>query len=215
MTLVLKKTLPSKQRLDFILQKDQLSTQSAWDISSLPLLRSDQGHILPEIPLVGRSNVGKSSLINHLLRTSLAKTSSVPGKTDRFYFYILPNFGALVDLPGFGFARRSKDEQKRWAENIETYLHTRKNFSCILFLLDIRRSPDETDLSFIQWMLERNQSFALIFTKTDKVSSSQIKNRIEKAKMFLQCEPPIFSYSIKNDHSRYPLQKFLDNTLSK
>ncbi len=125
-----------------------------------------------EIAVAGRSNVGKSSLINHLLaQKKLAKISSRPGKTRSLNFYEVDNKLMLCDLPGYGFARISKSEQAAWAENIEKYFHSRSTLRLILLLLDSRRSePLEADQMFLQWAAAKKIPLLLLFTKSDKQS---------------------------------------------
>jgi len=128
----------------------------------------------PEIAIVGRSNVGKSSLINHLLkRKGLAKTSSTPGKTQTINFFLIDGAFYLVDLPGYGFAKSSQETQKNWKLAIDDYLNNRTKINLFLLLLDIRHLPKETDIAFIQWATGHHIPLLLIFTKTDKVKKSE------------------------------------------
>src|ERR1051326_1001922 len=112
---------------------------AAFGEKSFPKMLSLQGSPLPEIVIVGRSNVGKSSLINHLLNAKLAKTSSTPGKTQSINFYSIDGQAALVDLPGYGYAKVSKPIKEEWAGFIDHYLQNRKELKLILFLIDSRR----------------------------------------------------------------------------
>lgn len=129
---------------------------------------------LPEIALVGRSNVGKSSLINALCRKSgLARVSSTPGKTREVNFYLLNNSFYLVDLPGYGFASVSQQEKLRWAGMIEGYFRQSENLKLVLFLLDIRREPSDDDRQTACWIEHNGLAYRLVATKADKVSKSQ------------------------------------------
>ena len=131
---------------------------------------------LCEIAMVGRSNVGKSSLINKVLnRKNFARVSSKPGKTVTINFYDLDSALMLVDLPGYGYAKVAKKEQEAWAEMIQTYLETRPNLHCIFLLLDARRDLSEDDLLTLQWIRYYKIPFYAIITKTDKLKPS-LKN---------------------------------------
>ncbi len=134
----------------------------------------------PEIAFAGRSNVGKSSLINKLLnRKSLARTSSKPGKTATINFYNIDGCLHFVDLPGYGYAQVSKEEKKRWAAMIDTYLNSREQLRCTALLLDARRSPTDDDRTMLSWIRER-QSFALIFvTKCDKIAKTKLSEHLD------------------------------------
>jgi GTP-binding protein len=127
---------------------------------------------LPEIALVGRSNVGKSSLINHLLnQKNLARVSKTPGKTNLLNFFSVDGKFLLVDLPGYGYAKRAQSDKERWAPLIEHYLSTRPSLRLVCQLLDSRHSPTEDDSSFAQWV---QLPLLFIFTKSDLISSSEI-----------------------------------------
>jgi len=135
---------------------------------------------LPQIVIAGRSNVGKSTLINTVLnRKNLAKTSSKPGKTRGINFYLINNKFYLVDLPGYGYAKVSKEMKKQWAHNIETFLNTSRNLRHGLLLIDIRRVPTEDDLLMINWFKYKNLPFTVVLTKADKVSKSQAQKAVK------------------------------------
>ncbi|EMT39930.1 GTP-binding protein [Thermoanaerobacter thermohydrosulfuricus] len=134
----------------------------------------------PQIVIVGRSNVGKSTLINTVLnRKNLAKTSSKPGKTRGINFYLINNGSYLVDLPGYGYAKVSKEMKKQWAHNIETFLNTSKNLRHALLLIDIRRTPTEDDFLMVNWFRHKELPFTVVLTKADKVNKSEIVNAVE------------------------------------
>jgi GTP-binding protein len=138
-------------------------------------------HHLPEIAFIGKSNVGKSSLINMLLnRKKLAKVSSTPGKTTLINFFDVSGEISFVDLPGYGYASRSKKEQQRWGVMIETYLSIRENLILFFLLLDIRRIPSENDLQILTWLKSYTKNFAIILTKSDKLNQKEKNKQIKK-----------------------------------
>lgn len=143
----------------------------------------------PEIALAGRSNVGKSSLINALTnRKSLARTGSTPGKTRVINFYNINDSLVLVDLPGYGYAKVSKEERKSWGVLAEAYLNTRKNLSMILFLVDIRHDPTGDDILMMDYIRQSNRRFAVVATKSDKVSRAEYKKCIDNIKRRLDLD---------------------------
>ena len=130
--------------------------------------------VLPEIAFTGRSNVGKSSLINTLVnRKHLVKTSSTPGRTQLINFFIINKAFSFVDLPGFGYARVPDSVKKTWGPMIETYLSTRKTLKGVVLIMDIRRIPGLQELNFIEWLHYYNIPGILILTKTDKISKTK------------------------------------------
>lgn len=132
---------------------------------------------LPEYAFIGRSNVGKSSLINALVnRKELAKTSQKPGKTQLINHFIINENWYLVDLPGYGYAKSSKENRKTWAKFINNYLLNRESLQCVMVLIDSRHEPQKIDLEFCYWLGENNLPFYLIFTKADK-SKLMISNQ--------------------------------------
>jgi GTP-binding protein len=130
----------------------------------------------PEVALVGRSNAGKSTLINGMAQARVAQVSSTPGKTRLLNFYTLPHY-RMVDMPGYGFAKRSAVEQSAWMTMVENYLALRENLVGLLIVMDIRRdwTADEDDI--LQWLVPRELPAAAILTKTDKLSRSDMINR--------------------------------------
>ncbi|MBM3207367.1 MAG: YihA family ribosome biogenesis GTP-binding protein [Chlamydiae bacterium] len=135
---------------------------------------------VPEVALVGRSNVGKSSLINHLTQLkALAKTSSVPGKTQTINFYLTDNNLCLVDLPGYGFSKVSHTVKHTWSESLENYLKNREELKLILLLIDFRRNLSEEDKDFIEWASSEQKELFFIFTKADKLSGEEKKRALE------------------------------------
>lgn len=161
----------------------------------------------PEYAFIGRSNVGKSSLINMLVgRKNLAKTSGTPGKTQLINHFIINNDWYLVDLPGYGFAKISKSQRQKWEEMIRAYLKERKNLMTIFVLVDSRHEPQKLDLEFIQWLGMQQLPISIILTKSDKQSVNKTKsnlakltNELRKTWEFL---PPIFVSSAENKEGR-------------
>lgn len=139
-----------------------------------PVVRDLSGQILPEIAVAGRSNVGKSSLLNHLFDSpGLVKTSSKPGKTQALNFFTVDHRLSFVDLPGYGYAEVPLSVKKQWGPMVHTYLEKRESLKLILFLLDIRRIPNEQDKQFVEWVVQREKSMILVLTKVDKVNQSE------------------------------------------
>lgn len=135
---------------------------------------------LPEIAMVGRSNVGKSSLINKVLnRKNFARTSSKPGKTATINFYNIDKKLNIVDLPGYGYAKVSKNEQAAWAEMINYYLENRPQLKTIFLLIDARHLPTDDDFMMFEWIEHYNIDYFVIATKTDKLKPSQKKQQLD------------------------------------
>jgi len=176
-------------------------------LTEFPTLKDPRGNILPEMALAGRSNVGKSSLINHLLnQKKLAKTSATPGKTQLLNFFLVEEKFILVDLPGYGFAKAPLEEMEKWSEAIDAYVNHRPSLKLILLLVDCRRDFSQEDLSLMEWSSHKKIPLLLIFTKTDKLSSSE--------KMaFLKKHPGAILYSTKDDSARYLLEKKIGQIL--
>ena len=134
---------------------------------------------LPEYAFIGRSNVGKSSLINMLTNQKrLAKTSGKPGKTQLINHFIINNQWYLVDLPGYGYARVSKNEKKTFQKYITQYFKERKQLVCAFVLIDVRHRPQKIDLKFMQWLSENEIAFSIIFTKSDKQKLNVVEENI-------------------------------------
>ena len=130
---------------------------------------------LPEYAFIGRSNVGKSSLINMLTNhKKLAKTSSTPGKTQLINHFIINDEWYLVDLPGYGYARSSKSERRAWKKMIDSYLLTRRNLMCTFLLIDSRIPLQKNDLEFMTWLATHQLPFVIVYTKTDKLSVKKL-----------------------------------------
>jgi GTP-binding protein len=156
-----------------------------------PNLKSPQGTPLPEIALVGKSNVGKSSLINHLLNHKrVAKTSSIPGKTQRMNFFLIDEKLLLVDLPGYGYAKAPESAVQDWSKALDVYFKTRTSLRLILLLIDARRDPSSDDLTIFHWAKKRNIPLLVILTKTDKLSTEELKRKVSTSNALLgDCIP--------------------------
>ncbi len=142
---------------------------------------------LPEFAFIGRSNVGKSSLINMLtLNGKLAMTSQNPGKTILINHYIINNNWFLVDLPGYGYAKRAKSETAKFAKMIYSYIEGREMLYCLFVLIDSNIPAQKIDLEFIQWLGEHGIPFSIIFTKADKSSNAAVKKNIQAFNTILQ-----------------------------
>jgi GTP-binding protein len=139
--------------------------------------------VKPEYAFIGRSNVGKSSLINMLVqKKGLAKTSQTPGKTQLINHFLVNDSWYIVDLPGYGYARASKSKKSEWDKFIHTYLDKRESLQCVMVLIDSRLEPQKIDLEFCNWLGEKGLSFVLVFTKADKQSSIKTDQNIAKFK---------------------------------
>lgn len=134
----------------------------------------------PEFAFIGRSNVGKSSLINMLVGVKgLAKTSSTPGKTQLLNYFIINEKWFLVDLPGYGFAKVSRSEREKWEKRLYEYLKKRDNLYCVFVLVDSRLEPQKSDLEMINWLGENQVPLSIIFTKADKMKPKALEESVE------------------------------------
>jgi GTP-binding protein len=172
---------------------------------------------MPEIAFVGRSNVGKSSLMNTLAgRKNLAKTSNTPGRTQLINFFSVNGKIFFVDLPGYGFAKVPQSVKKDWGEMMEAYLRERQNLALVVFILDIRRDPNEDDLSLRDWLDHYRIPYICILTKSDKLSNNQAigrKRLIDQAlKGNAQMQSLIFS--AKTKRGKEELWRLLENHLT-
>ena len=154
--------------------------------ASYPDLKKCPQNEVPEYAFIGRSNVGKSSLINSLTgRKKLALTSGTPGKTQMINYFIINKAWYLVDLPGYGYAKLSKSKRFAFRKMIESYLQKRINLQCTFLLLDANISPQKIDMDFVNWLGEARIPFALVYTKIDKSKNPEVEENIEKIQQTL------------------------------
>ena len=170
---------------------------------------------IPEYAFIGRSNVGKSSLINMLVqRRGLAKTSSVPGKTVAINHFIVNDAWYLVDLPGYGYAQHSKKQRDAWRIMINNYITQRRNLVTTFVLVDSRIEPQKNDLGFVEWLGENQVPFCIVFTKADKVSKADLDKNVEafKARLLEDWEelPPIFITSSEKRQGRDEVLDYIE-----
>lgn len=168
----------------------------------------------PEYAFIGRSNVGKSSLINALTRNNkLAMTSSMPGKTLLINHFIVNNEWYLVDLPGYGYAKRSKSQTAALEEIISSYVLDREQMTLLFVLIDSRHEPQKIDLEFFEWLGENGVPFAIVFTKADKLKKTQLASNIKayKERLLEQWEelPPVFVTSSETAMGREEILKYI------
>ncbi|MFK8271071.1 ribosome biogenesis GTP-binding protein YihA/YsxC [Capnocytophaga stomatis] len=171
---------------------------------------------IPEYAFIGRSNVGKSSLINMLTNNkNLAKTSGRPGKTQLINHFKINNNWFLVDLPGYGYARVSKTTKKTFQKFITQYFEKRQQLVCAFVLVDIRHEPQKIDLEFMQWLGENAIPFCIVFTKADKLKPGAIERNVEVYKQILletwEEFPPYFVTSSENKTGKEELLQYIDN----
>ncbi len=171
-----------------------------------------------EVAFAGKSNVGKSSLINALInRKALARTSATPGKTQTINFYNVNDAMYLVDLPGYGYAKVSEAEKVKWGQLIERYLHTSKQLKAVFLLIDIRHEPSANDKMMYDWIIEQGYNPIIIATKLDKLKRSQVQKHVKMIKEGLQLVPgtTIIPFSAETKQGREEIwdlmESFLDN----
>lgn len=187
---------------------------SAEFISSAVKLAQCPSTGLPEIALIGRSNVGKSSLINALTnRKGLAKTSSQPGKTRTINFYTINSAFCLVDLPGFGYAKVSHGERRSWELMINEYFEKRSALRGALVILDPRRDAGEVEENLFGWMEKKGLPFAVVFTKTDKLSKNQLSKRLSALKKEMPLDSPVL-FSALSGEGKIQLGRRIQDMLS-
>lgn len=159
---------------------------SAEFVTSAPTLKEAPVWNLPEIALLGRSNVGKSSFINQLVqRKNLAKTSNTPGKTRLMNFYTINNRFAFVDLPGYGYAKVSKAMQSQWQKHLEAYLQKRAQLVLAVLLLDARHGPQPNDIQMLHWLVHQDIPTVLVLTKVDKIPRNLLEKQVQQATRLL------------------------------
>jgi GTP-binding protein len=173
--------------------------------------------VKPEYAFIGRSNVGKSSLINMLTgKKGLAKTSQTPGKTQLINHFLINDSWYIVDLPGYGYARASKSKKADWDKFIHTYLDKRESLQCVLVLIDSRLEPQKIDLAFCNWLGEKGLAFILVFTKADKQSGVKTDQNVAGFKKALsetfEETPPYFITSAETHLGHDGVLSFISET---
>lgn len=168
---------------------------------------------LPEVAFAGKSNVGKSSLINALMnRKSLARTSSQPGKTQTINFYNINDAMYLVDLPGYGYAKVSESEKAKWGKMIEKYLHKSKQLKAVFLLIDIRHDPSANDKLMYDWIVHQGYDPIIVATKLDKIKRSQIDKHVKAIRVGLNVKTgtQIIPFSAESKQGREEIWKLMD-----
>ena len=169
---------------------------------------------LPEIAFVGRSNVGKSSLINKLInRKSFARVSGVPGKTATINFYSIEEQLIFVDLPGYGYAKRSRAEIEKWGSMIEEYLLSRETLELVVLLVDIRHKPTKDDCMMLDWLAQYNMPTLIIATKRDKLKNYQIEPALEQIMEVLNIENRPIPFSSETGVGKDEVWEIFDSFL--
>ena len=171
---------------------------------------------LPEIAFAGKSNVGKSSLINAMMnRKSLARTSSQPGKTQTINFYNINNAMYLVDLPGYGYAKVSESERAKWGKMIENYLHTSKQLKAVFLLIDIRHTPGANDKTMYDWIVYQGYQPIIIATKLDKLKRSQVQKALKEVRTGLGLAPGdiVIPFSAQTKQGRDEIWALMDELI--
>ncbi|MBW8780927.1 MAG: YihA family ribosome biogenesis GTP-binding protein [Verrucomicrobia bacterium] len=186
---------------------------------SVPDLKSCPKSLLPEFAFIGRSNVGKSSMINLLSeRSALAKVSVTPGKTQLINFFLMNGSWHLVDLPGYGYAKVGQEQRADFNRAVANYLEKRTNLALVFVLIDSRLEPQRIDLEFIRWLAGCDVPFALVFTKTDKHGAAGVKANILHFEQTIAewCDeaPPVFVTSSKTKSGRTELLSFIEKRLA-
>lgn len=169
---------------------------------------------LLEVAFAGKSNVGKSSLINALMnRKALARTSATPGKTQTINFYNVNQEMYLVDLPGYGYARVSEKEKIQWGKLIERYLHSSKQLKAVFLLIDIRHDPSENDKLMYQWIVDQGYHPIIIATKLDKIKRSQVQKHMKMIREGLELVPgtTIIPFSAETKQGRDEIWELIEN----
>ncbi len=193
-----------------------LKIQNAKFITSAPSIKEAPEWELPEIAMVGRSNVGKSSFINALTnRKNLAKTSNTPGKTRLMNFYEIDSHFALVDLPGYGYAKVSKTMQEQWQKNFQVYLKKRRQLVLVIQLIDSRHGPQESDEQMLSWLEKNDIPVILVLTKIDKISRNDVeKHCLASAKAIGLDRDQVFTFSAETKWGKDQMLSFLGEYLA-
>lgn len=196
-----------------------MKIKSATFEGSVPDLESCPAPHLPEFAFIGRSNVGKSSLLNFLAgRKDLATVSSTPGRTRTLNFFLMNEAWFLVDLPGYGYSKAGKRSQRDFNLANGRYIMDRENLACVFVLIDSRHSPQKIDLEFVDWMSQTERPFALVFTKTDKLKPTRVRENVTE---FLEAiggaggaSPEVFTSSSLKKEGKEALLEFIGATLA-
>jgi GTP-binding protein len=186
-------------------------------VKSIFKLKDKPFPYLPEFAFVGRSNVGKSSLINSLVkRKKLAHTSNTPGKTRSINYFVVNDLFYLVDLPGYGFAKVSKSERLQWQKMIEEYLLNSPELKVLFVLTDIRHGPQKSDLQLIEWLKANSIPYKIIATKADKLSKNAIQKNVRQLYQSVFSNPDqLFIYSAVTELGRLELLNFIASSVKK
>lgn len=174
--------------------------------------------VLPEIAFAGRSNVGKSSLINTLLnRKGLARTSNTPGRTQEINFFLINGRFSFIDLPGYGYAKVPEALRKQWGPMVETYLKERATLRLVVVILDVRRDPSEEDLQLMEWLQFYHTPFLICLTKRDKVSNNEfaIRRRRIGEEIHLSPAPLQIAFSAKTGEGKEPLWREISRNVAR
>ena len=182
-------------------------------ISNSDVKKCPEGNI-PEYAFIGRSNVGKSSLINMLTgRNALAKTSATPGKTLLIHHFLINKQWYIVDLPGYGFAKRSKDSREKFKKMIESYILRRMQMTNLFVLVDSRHKPQNIDLEFMEWLGENGVPFSIVFTKMDKLGKEagprNVRDYLKVLKESWEELPPYFLTSSEDGRGRDEILEYI------
>lgn len=172
---------------------------------------------LPEIALAGKSNVGKSSLINNMVcRKALARTSSEPGKTQTINYYRINKSFYLVDLPGYGYAKVSAETREKWGKMIERYLNTSSQLKAVIMLVDIRHAAGENDRIMYNWIVESGYEPVIVATKLDKLKKSEIAKAVKtvRSSLGLGENDVLIKFSAKTGAGREELSEYIENAIS-
>lgn len=187
------------------IENPQFIKTAVWE-KDYPVLRNLQGDLMPEIAVAGRSNVGKSSLLNNLFRKDLVKTSATPGKTQHINFFTVNDSIGFVDLPGYGYAEVPASVRKQWGPMVQAYLEKREQLKMMLLLFDIRRKPNEDDLLMYNWARYNQVPVVLVLTKVDKVGANEKRSQTQKILTAFDDESlPYLHYSVTKNVGRIEL----------
>lgn len=192
-----------------------MQIKSAEFLVSSALIDQCPNSNLPEYAFIGRSNVGKSSLINMLTgKGKLAKTSATPGKTILINHFVINGEWYLVDLPGYGYAKRSKKDTEKFEHMITTYILDREQMTNLFLLIDVRHEPQQIDLEFMEWLGENGVPFSIVFTKADKVSKAKLNGNVmhyltELKKQWEEL-PPYFVTSSETKAGREEILNYIE-----